>query len=264
MATKEEIRVTSASLLGTERLAQAMSVVNTSDGMHVSPPFSRVGSPREIIARARRVQQRAQQRAYLRSRTGSVDSGNDSSGNSANPLPQTPNSHWLWSARFNDGQPSPGAHAAATRIGMSTYRSSVDLSGPVMARSQPTSPSNTGNDSNTDWLRASRINDEESMGEMPSINPTRSSDAILQRVEPTQEPHLPGRASDAHSNTAGLLSSGTLHLHWQRRNTSPSRRGRFNLTQSRRTHTHWNNRNRLSMDHGDEPLPVTVLPSLRP
>mmetsp|Transcript_12637 Transcript_12637/g.29853 ORF Transcript_12637/g.29853 Transcript_12637/m.29853 type:complete len:868 (-) Transcript_12637:55-2658(-) len=268
MATKEEIRGTSASLLGTERLAQAMSVVNTSDGMQVSPPFSRVSSPREIIARARRVQQRAQQRAYLRSRTGSVDSGNDSSGNSANALPQTPNSHWLWSARFNDGQPSPGAHAASTRIGMSTYRSSVDVSGPVLARLQPTSPSNTENDTNTnnqeDWLRASRINNQESIAEMPAINPTRSLDAILQRVESTQEPHLPSRASDAHSNTAGLLSSGTLHSHWQRRNTSPSRRGRFNLTPSRRTHTHWGNRNRPSMDHGDEPLPVTVLPELSP
>jgi len=252
MATKEEIRGTSASLLGTERLAQAMSAATTSDGI------SRVSSPREIIARARRAQQRAQQRA--RSRAVSVDSGNDSSGNLATAVPQTPNSHWLWSARFNDGQPSPGAHAASTRIGMSTYRSSVDVSGPGMARSQPTSPSNAENDSHTDdWPWAPRIDNQESMAEMPAINPTRSSDAILQRVESTQERHLPGRA-DAHSTTAGPLFSSTLHSHWQRRNTSPSSRGRVNLTPSRRTHTYWSNRNRLSIDQGDEPLPVTVLP----
>ena len=93
MVTKSEIKETSASLIGTERLAQAMAVVNGSE-LQEAPPFCGVRRPPRL---ARRVLARA--RVARRWRSGLAHEPGDSS----MMPPQSPNSPWLWSARFDNG-----------------------------------------------------------------------------------------------------------------------------------------------------------------
>ncbi len=106
MVTKSQIKEISASLIGTERLAQAMAVVNGS-GMQEGSPF-RVRRPRlarQSLFIAGRTSFRAGQLSPFATRPPSMTSF---------PTPRTPrtddsNTHnrdWLWTTRFiDDAQP---------------------------------------------------------------------------------------------------------------------------------------------------------------
>jgi len=238
MVTKSEIEETSASLIGTERLAQALAVVNVS-GMREAPPF-RGRRPRQlahqILARAR-----AQRR-----RSGQAQESADS------PLmsPQSPNAHWLWSARF-DNLPSAAGSSSMPPLD----------EGDSQPPSPPTPRSNNGfSNTNNNWLWATRFAGSVSADPQSRIiNPSRSSDAIMNPHETNQSVAAPVREAHMHNTTAGsLFSSNTsmYHNHWQQRRVPPRRSISQTITLSpTRRHTHWR-------QNPPTELPVTVLPTI--
>ncbi|KAL7529923.1 hypothetical protein ACHAXR_003230 [Thalassiosira sp. AJA248-18] len=199
MVSKTEIKETSASLLGTERLAQAMAVVNESE-MREAPPFRRrAWQARQMLARAR-----AQRR---RSGLSQV------TGDRALMPPQSPNRDWLWATRFSS--------------------SSSNISQPR------------------------------------TINPSRSSDAIMNPHETNQNATTSTTASPAapeasmHDSTAGSLFSSTMyHDHWYRQSPPNRRRVRDQTVtlSPTRLHAHWRQNAPTSNLSAD--LPVTVRPPI--
>mmetsp|Transcript_21746 Transcript_21746/g.38327 ORF Transcript_21746/g.38327 Transcript_21746/m.38327 type:complete len:1039 (-) Transcript_21746:340-3456(-) len=261
MVTKLEIKETSASLIGTERLAQAMAVVNGSE-MQEAPPFHGVRRPprlaRRVLARARVAQRRRSGQAH-------------EAGESSMMPPQSPNSPWLWSARFDNGQSN-----SPSTTGLSPGLSSMprlDEGG-----SLPTANNGTDNTHNRDWLWATRFssvssNNNNTTEQPTTINPSRSSDAILNPHETNQNnaaapETAPARGeASMHNTTAGSLFSSTLHNHWQRRTREPQTTRRSSNQQTTialspsRLHSQWR-RNMSNVNNAVEELPVTVLPAI--
>ena len=235
MVTKTEITMVSQSLIGTDRLAQAMAAVGSE--MQQAPPFRVRGSQmaRQMMNRARAQRRRSGEAAeYTTSET-----------------PMSPNANWLWSVRFaNEGPPS-------------TPRRSNSVS------------SSSNNVSSNDVFQQPR-----------TINPSRSSDAIMNPHEIASAPVTPTTAnggggvsihnhSTIHTSAGSLFSSNNsmIHDHWQQQ--SPSRRARNQtapITLSpNRAHSAWSRqrpraltsptRRRLPTNSStEESLPVTVLP----
>ena len=170
MVTKSQIKEISASLIGTERLTQAMAVVNES-GMQEGSPF-RVRRPR--LARQSLFTARAQGRTSFRA-----------------------------------GRLSPFATRPPSMTSSPTPR---------------TSRTDDSNLHNRDWLWTTRFIDD---AQPRTINPTRSSDAIMNPHETqTSTTSVPGIPS-MHSSVAGSLFSTNgsfVHDHWQQSRTSPSAR----------------------------------------
>ena len=240
MVTKSEIKETSAALIGTERLAQALA----NSGMSEAPPLRGVRSPRlarQMIARARAQRRRSQTQG---------------AGGSGLRPPQSPNSNWLWSARFNNGQSNsqPGAN--------------------------PSTPGrfNGANTRNRDWLWATRFGDSSSDVPQPrTINPTRSSDAIMNPHETNQNidpaPEATGPSPSLHNTAAGSLfssSSTMFHDHWQHQSSSPRRRSNQQTAIDQPTamnqpetmfHDHWQRRSSSSSPRHRSSQIVTLSPS---
>jgi hypothetical protein len=187
MVTKSQIKEISASLIGTERLAKAMAVVNGSE-MREGSPF-RVRRLR--LARQSLFIARAQRRASFRA-----------------------------------GQWSP----YATRLPAMTHFNNSDNS----HSSSPTPRTLRTDDTNTH--NRGLIDDAQPR----TINPSRSSDAILNPHETNQAnttsvPGIPtaGRGTSMHISTAGSLFStngSIVHDRWQQPRIAPStrREGRQN------------------------------------
>jgi hypothetical protein len=241
MVTKSEIKETSASLLGTERLAQALAVVSGSE-MQEAPPFRRTGRARlgrQMLARARAQRRRT-----------SSGQANERGGSSLVP-PPSPNSHWLWTARFDlDGQSGPNTGSSPSLSSMPT------LGEHVSSPRANNSTNNTTSSHNRDWLWATRFgssstssNSSQQPAQQPRvINPSRSSDAIMNPHETNQNNlAVAQEVTSVHEpsiyNTAAgsLFSSSMYHDHWHRR-TIDQRRNNQNssITLSpRRYHSNW-------------------------
>ena len=235
MVTKTEITMVSQSLIGTDRLAQAMAAVGSE--MQQAPPFRVRGSrmARQMMNRARAQRRRSGEAAE----------------STTSETPMSPNANWLWSARFaNEGPPS-------------TPRRSNSVS------------SSSNNVSSNDDFQQPR-----------TINPSRSSDAIMNPHEIASAPVTPTTAnggggvsihnhSTIHTSAGSLFSSNNsmIHDHWQQQ--SARRRARNQtapITLSpNRAHSAWSRqrpraltsptRRRLRTNSStEESLPVTVLP----
>lgn len=266
MVTMSEIKETSAALIGTERLAQAMAVVSGSQ-MQEAPPLRRTSRlARQMLDRAR-AQRRRSGRAQRRPPPG---------GESTAMSPRSPNAHWLWTERFNNSQPntSPGT-------GPSLMRSVNEGETPTTSPPTPRRRNGAANDThNRDWLWATRFNSFSSNDDQQprTINPSRSSDAIMNPYESNMRPDGEGPSTPTsteaggrsmHNTAAGALfvpiNNSMYHDHWARRNPPPRRSNAqqpVSLTLSpRRVHQHW--RQQPSIGSNPEPtLPVTVLPAI--
>ncbi|KAL7521259.1 hypothetical protein ACHAWX_005932 [Stephanocyclus meneghinianus] len=243
MVTKSEIKETSASLIGTELLTQAMRT-----SMVEAPPFRRRGPrlPRHMLARARRT-------------PGNIPDG-------AMPQ-QSPNAHWLWTARFDNSRPQlPNSGSIPTPNNNNNATSAV------------TSPSLRTNTHNNDWLWTTRF---ENSANLPTTLVTRSSDAfdincpsgstLATRSSDAIDNNRPSgsalasRSSDAvlqapaeqlhvhhHASAGSLIVSRNLHPNWiNGQNNVVSRRSQGeNLTLSpmSRRHPHWQQRSRRDVD----------------
>ena len=201
MVTKSEIKETSASLIGSERLAQAMAVVNGSV-MVEAPPFQarRPRLPGHVLARAQ------SPRSSWNSRRHSVD-----------PLlpSQTPNAHWLWTARFGDMQSEPSSITGNSGVSSmaplnegapQTFSQDERLyvtSLPEVA--SPTSPSrpmsNNGVHShNQDWLWTARFENTENQGSNPPTTPINLNALSSPSSPVTVNPHQANRSPTTTSN----------------------------------------------------------------
>ena len=254
MVTKTEIKETSASLLGTERLAQALAVVNGPE-MQEAPPF------RRALQRSRLARQMLA-RAQRRRSAGQTNSPGDAG--MLSPQSPSPNAHWLWSARFNDDQSS-----AQSVSGTSPVRSSL----PALNEGGSTPRANNVVSSNMTYNRHSHWLSPNTPSQQPrTINPSRSSDAIMNPHETHQTEAVVSmeRASALPNTNAGSLfsslpvtstrgNSTMYHNHWHSRTTENRRRNReHGLTMSpTRRHIHWH-RSTSNSSH----LPVTMLPSI--
>ncbi len=176
--------------------------------------------------------------------------------------PQSPNAHWLWSGRHDNGQPSSGGATPPS---------------PGTPRRNNGSSNNTHN---RDWLWATRFSSSSSgaADQQPrTIEPSRSSDAIMNPHEANQSNSLVSAPSTPtsnrgettqHNTTAGeLFSSNTsmYHDHWQRRDfrrrCTQQTPVTLTLSPSRR-HPHWNRQNSANSNSSSDALPVTVLPAI--
>ena len=209
MVSKSEIKETSASLIGTERLAQAMAVFNGS-GMIEAPPFQ-----------ARRPRLAAHLLARTRSRG---PSGHNMRGPGVDSSSSN-NAHWLWAARFQDAQ--PGASSATGQ--MARVREDAPLS-PQRSPHRPTSSTSPNNIHNRDWLWTNRFDSAEN----PS--PTNQSVPISRANGPTsdnanQENQIPPGASDNASGNAAVPNTSMYHDHWTQ--SRPTRTSTISLSPRR-------------------------------
>jgi hypothetical protein len=240
MVTKSEIKATSASLIGTEQLNHAMQQATVE-----APPFrARRGPrlPRHMLAVARREAWR-EWRASHQLQT-----------NTTMP-PQSPNAHWLWTARhqgINSG--TAPQHAAP-------------------ASAAATSPTNNINHNN-DWLWTMRFDNTTNQNNSPrQLRTARSSDAtdsnrpsgnaLASRSSDgigehrANESALASRSFDAldsqrtsnqqplyHNASAGSLAVGrNLHPNWSNcQNSTPARQNVAMSPMSHRLHPHWQQR----------------------
>ena len=238
MVTKTEIKETSQSLMGTERLAQALAVVE-GDQMQQAPPFRVRGSrlARQMINRAR-IQRRR-----------SVETGQPSPGANAGggDSPSTPrrnnnsaaifgssnevhNRDWLWATRFSS--PSPDQYPQPRTI--APARSSDAIMNPhetnhaiAQAPSTPMPSSSGGGGSMHN----------SSAGSLFVQNNSMYHDHWQQRYSNT-------RSQRRNTNQAITLSPSRRHIHWARQQVSPP-----DVT------NHWAQRQQQTSG-----LPVTVLP----
>ena len=265
MVTKSEIKATSASLIGTERLNQAMQSATVE-----APPFrARRGPrlPRHMTVMARR-------EAWREWRA-----SNQIQSNNATMSPRSPHAHWLWSARHqlaNSGTNSNTAEAPSATVTPST--------------------NNNRHNPNTDWLWTMRFENMASQNNSSSqLRTARSSDAIgdsvtSDRISGLHQSALTSRSFDAlqeqietsqatnqpslhHHATAGSLVIGrNLHPHWNnyQSNASPRRSQPLRLAGSpmtHRLHPHWQqhtirgNVDQPSMEILSRPTDVHVSPS---
>jgi len=289
MVTKSEIKATSASLIGTERLAQAMAVAGSE--MQEAPPFRVRRRPpqlaRQMLARARE----------HRRRSGQTSEGSGDSPSMQMP-PQSPNAHWLWSARFDNGNNSPSSATIGQSPGLtpggrsSMWRTDDRGSHPTNSPSS-TRANNAGSNQNThnrDWLWAARFStpsnnttNNSTTTQPTTINPSRSSDAIMNPHEshqnapeeapsPTTSHRHGDEGASMHNNTAGSLFTSAFHNHWQQRSTRDAPRTATARLSSpprhSRRHNHWRQNPSSSSSHSNTnddvlpELPVTVLPAI--
>ncbi|KAL3791604.1 hypothetical protein HJC23_012194 [Cyclotella cryptica] len=245
MVTKSEIKETSATLIGTELLTQAMRT-----SMVEAPPFRRRGPrlPRHMLARGRRT-------------PGNLQDGT---------IPQqSPNAHWLWTARFDNSRqqlPNSRPFPAPTNDNSTS------------AVNSPTLNTNTHNN---DWLWTTRFENRPSRRISPTTLVSRSSDALDTNcpsgntmasrssdaidVNRPSGSALASRSSDAvlegpseqqplhhHASAGSLIISRNLHPNWSSsQSNAVSRRPQGqNLTLSpmSRRHPHWQQRTRRDVD----------------
>ena len=254
MVTKSEIKATSASLIGTERLNQAMQSATVE-----APPFrARRGPrlPRHMAVIARR-------EAWREWRV-----SNQIQSNNTSMSPRSPNAHWLWSARHQ--LPNSGSNSTAAA--------------PPSASSVTSPMNNNSHNPNTDWLWTMRFENMARQSNSPSqLRTARSSDAIdsnnissTDRISGLHQSALTSRSFDAlqgqvetsqatsdqiplhHHATAGSLVIGrNLHPHWNNNNyqsNAPPRRAQYlglvDSPMSHRLHPHWQQHTfRRDMDH---------------
>lgn len=211
MVTKTEIKETSEDLLrnNTERLNHAMRTA-----MVEAPPFrARRGPrlPRHMLAMARREAWREWRTSHQLQSAASMSQ-------------QSPNAHWLWSARHQTM--SAGSANATTAAAASTA----------------TSPTNSSNNHNVDWLWTMRFENMASQNNAV-LRTARSSDAI----DNTMTSQSSYAINDNRSNGNALTSRSFDALDSRRANTTaisnqqPLHAG--SLVIGRNLHPNWNCQN---------------------
>lgn len=218
MVTKSEIKDVSASLLGTEKLARALAVVESSE-MQEAPPLRRgIRRTRQMLARARE-----QAMAHA----------------SPQMPPESPGgySHWLWNARFEQPPNSPSANVItpdALPPGLSPMPRLNEARTHSAANRLSPRPSHRG--PGNDWLWATRfVNTPQQAA--PAINPSRSSDAIMNPHETNTTSALVTREATPMHTDVGPLFTSTLHDHWQRQQQRQN--PQTTTTRSTMHHNHW-------------------------
>jgi hypothetical protein len=248
MVTKSEIKQISASLIGTERLAQAMAVVNGSE-MQEGAPF-RV--QRQRLARQLRSIARAQRRrsgpdgqlSPFPTRLPTMrhfNNGNNLSTSQSTPRTNNSNTHnrdWIWTTRFiDDEQPRT----------INPSRSSDAIMNPH--------ETNQMNTISTPGLPTAGGGTSMHNSAAGSLFSTNGTIVHANWMQPREAPHTNG--------------SG-FHDHWlQQRQVSPTRRGlssgdnvlaigRLGSIAST-THAHWRQQ---VPTNSETPLPVLTLPAI--
>lgn len=161
MISKSELKETSASLVGTERLAQALA-----SSMVEAPPlrFPQARIARQMIERARQRRRRSTE-------------NNDESSARQN----TVNSHWIWNSRFE-----------------STNLSSVNEAFPQPAGlSQPSTPTTTNQVTPPPTPLQARSFDAAMESQPAGVSVSRSFDAV---IDPQQTSQVQGSSRSAASN----------------------------------------------------------------
>ena len=214
MVTKSEIKGASASLLGTEILNKAMREATVE-----APPLRRGPRlPRDMVAAARREawrQWRASNQAHQ----------------STSMTPQSPNAHWLWSAR----------HQAATATSAATTHSV----------STPISPTNTNTvNHNVDWLWTTRFDQVRTVRSTDAIDNNHSDGNVLasrsfDAISGTQTLSSNQQSLHHHATAGSLLAGRNLHPNWGSNNITSSRRA-SHTTSPIRLHPHWQQQQRTN------------------
>lgn len=214
MVTKSEIKGVSASLLGTEILNKAMREATVE-----APPLRRGPRlPRDMVAAARREawrQWRASNQAHQYTTM----------------TPQSPNAHWLWSAR----------HQAATTVSATTTHSV----------SAPTSPTNNNNvNHHVDWLWTTRFDQLRTARSTDAIDDNRSNGNVLasrsfDAISGTHASSSNQQPLHHHATAGSLLAGRNLHPNWGSNNITSSRRA-SQTTSPIRLHPHWQQQQRTN------------------
>ena len=254
MVSKSEIKQTSASLIGTKRLAQAMLAAELEEGS----PLRGVRRPpqlaREMITRARFVARERQQRW----RSGQANYQGELS---------MMNRDWLWATRFTPSNvtteqpsipPSRSADSLMVNQNNPTVHHSPQEAVPVAHRRPSMHDSSAGflisSAIHNNWQRhqanigntqphsrlhdhwhqsALNANNADRITGQPNFLPPRSVDPAIDQHARNQNStgahHTPPEAgpvshdeAPVHSTTAGSLFSSTLHNNWQRQNPQPA------------------------------------------
>lgn len=192
MVTKAEIKDVSQSLIGTDRLAQAMAVVGSD--MQQAPPFRVRGSVqgsrlyRQMISRTR-----AQRRSE----------GSTGQGQSA---PQSPNPNpWLWSARFADSPSTPTTPTRNNSSSLEYHQIGPSLSSDAVLMNSHETVITTATPPTGREGRASIHNTR--------VGYLFSSDDTMIHSHWHQRP----RSIRSNSQTTVTLSPSRVHTHWQQR-----------------------------------------------
>lgn len=224
MVTKAEVKETSASLIGTERLAEALA-----SSMVEAPPLR--------FQQARMAWARARQHRRSRSRQAQVEENESNSSAIQNSI----NSHWLWNARFD--LPSPSSAEGRTSLAPvnETFPQPAGQTSSTTISNIPTASQAPLETRSFDAL----------MDSQPAeLTPTRSFDAI---TDPTQTES---------SQRNGTANTRNFHSHWAswNQNAQLTRTPRRSNSTFAATHTI----SRLSRRGSDNSsrLPVTVLPTI--
>lgn len=229
MVTKAEVKETSASLIGTERLAEALAST-----MVEAPPL-RFQQARMAWARARQ---------HRRSRSGQAQVEENESSSSA--IRNSINSHWLWNARFD----LPSLSSAEGRTSLPPVNETFPQ---PAGQTSSTTISNmpTASQAPLETRSFDAIMDSQPAGE---LTPTRSFDAIETQTESSQR--------------NGTANTRNFHSHWTSWNNAQlMRTPRRSNSTSAATHTTTGTSSplrrlsRRGSGHSSS-LPFTVLPTI--
>lgn len=228
MVTKAEVKETSASLIGTERLAEALAST-----MVEAPPL-RFQQARMAWARARQ---------HRRSRSGQAQVEENESSSSA--IRNSINSHWLWNARFDLPSPSSAEGRTSLPPVNETFPQPAGQTSSTTISNMP-----TASQAPLETRSFDAIMDSQPTGE---LTPTRSFDAIETQAESSQR--------------NGTANTRNFHSHWASWNNAQlMRTPRRSNSTSAATHTTTGTSplSRLSRRGSDNSssLPVTVLPAI--
>lgn len=228
MVTKAEVKETSASLIGTERLAEALAST-----MVEAPPL-RFQQARMAWARARQ---------HRRSRSGQAQVEENESNSSA--IQNSINSHWLWNARFDLPSPSSAEGRTSLPPVNETFPQPAGQTSSTTISNMPAASQAPLETRSFDAIMDSQPTEE--------LTPTRSFDAI---TDPTQTES---------SQRNGTANTRNFHSHWASWNNAQlMRTPRRSNSTSAATHTTSGTISRLSRRGSDNSssLPVTVLPTI--
>eukprot|EP00985_Skeletonema_marinoi_P021106 scaffold12800_cov202-Skeletonema_marinoi.AAC.3 len=229
MVSKSEVKETSASLIGTERLAQALAST-----MVEAPPlrFPQARIARQMFARARQNRRR---------------SGQDENNTESSARQNTVNSHWLWNARF---EIMPNSASVEQRASLPSVNEAfpqspgLDQSATTNQVTPPTPLQTRSYDAITDSQPAEDLS-------------SRSFDAITDSQQTSQ-----GRGSSRNAAS----NPRNFHNHWANWNNAQLMRTprRSNSTQTSSPATSPLSRLRQSGSGASphETLAVTVLPTI--
>ena len=228
MVSKLEVKEKSASLIGTERLAQALAST-----MVEAPPlrFRQARMARQMFARARQSRRRA---------------GQDENETESSARQNTVNSHWLWNARFDMPSPDSSEQHASLPSVNETFPQGLGQSPTARNEVTPPAPLQTRSFDAT-------------MDPQPTEElATRSFDAITDSQQTSQV------QTAARNNAAG--NTRNFHNHWASWNnaqgTRTPRRSNSTLPPVATTNTLGRLRRSGSGSSSSEPLDVTVLPTI--